>query len=291
MTAPADFSLSLSFTDLAVARGSTNALAVQTAAVSGPPVQVDVGDRLPAGVTASFLPARVVAGGNSTLTLSASSSAALVASAAFTVVATSAGAVHTLEARLSVTGTPGIPDIAVMRPAAGPVSGMVEIEVDASPATGANLSRIEVFVDGSSVGSSTSAPARILWPSAQVLDGTHALTAKATDDDGGTATTGPISLDVLNSASSDVGGKGQAGRAAPAGARPLRSRCSAFFLFAPATARSLSRFSGAGAPGFLCRHSALDQSTSPTWSRTTAPSGPRRNVVGSILTFHAFITA
>jgi uncharacterized protein (TIGR03382 family) len=81
----------------------------------------------------------------------------------------------------------------------------VEIEVHAAPASGAELARIDVFVDGGSVGSSTSSPARIVWPSAGTLDGTHALTARATDDDGGAATTAPISISVLNSASAAAG--------------------------------------------------------------------------------------
>jgi Big-like domain-containing protein len=221
VTVPADFSLILPVSDVAVLRGSTNALVVQTAAVSGSPRQLELSAiDLPAGVSATFFPATLAAGGNSTLTLAASTSARLTRGAAFSVVATSPDAVHVFDATLSVTGTPGIPGVAVTRPAAGPVSGRVEIDVDASAAAGANLSRIEVFVDGNSVGSSTSAPVRILWPSAQVLDGTHALTAKATDDDGGTATTGPIPLSVVNSASSDVGAKGPAAGGCASGGTP-----------------------------------------------------------------------
>jgi len=212
VTPASDFSLNLPVADVFVPRGSTNTVAVLTAAVSGSPAQVDLSAiGLPAGVSASFLPARVAPGIGSALTLTASPSAHLASRVAFTVVATSPDAVHTQGATLSVTGTPGIPTVAINRPGEGPVSGPVEIEVQAAPASGADLARIEVFVDGSSVGSSTSSPARIVWPSAGVLDGTHALTARATDDDGGAATTAPISISVLNSASAAGAGRGSGG--------------------------------------------------------------------------------
>jgi uncharacterized protein (TIGR03382 family) len=218
VTAPADFSLALPVTGIAVPRGSSSALAVGTAVLSGSPAQVDLSAvNLPAGVTASFLPARVAPGSSSTMTLAASASAHLTAGVTFTVRASSPDAVHTRDATLSVTGTPGIPTIAITSPAAGPVSGTVEIDVNASPAVGASLSRVEVFVDGSSVGSSTSSPAKLFWPSAQVLDGSHALTATATDDDGGAATTAPVSLGVLNSASSSAGAGPRGGGCAAGG--------------------------------------------------------------------------
>jgi len=206
VTAASDFSLNLPVADVLVPRGSANTLAVLTAAVSGSPAQVDLSAiGLPAGVTAAFLPARVAPGIGSALTLTASPSAHLASRVAFTVVASSPDAVHTQGATLSITGTPGIPTVAITRPAEGPVSGTVEIEVHAAPASGAELARIDVFVDGGSVGSSASSPARIVWPSAGTLDGTHALTARATDDDGGAATTAPISISVLNSASAAAG--------------------------------------------------------------------------------------
>jgi uncharacterized protein (TIGR03382 family) len=228
----ADFALLLPAADIAVPRGSTNAMVVETAVVSGSPQQVDLSAlNLPAGVSATFFPARVAPGASSTLTLSAATSAHLTGGTTFTVLATSADAKHDRDVSLSVTGAPGIPTVTIAKPASGRVSGMVEIGVDASPATGANLSRIEVFVDGVSVGSSSSSPARILWPSAQVLDGAHALTARATDDDGGTASTAPISLSVLNSASSAAGGSSPArGGCASSGTPPALALFGLFLL-------------------------------------------------------------
>lgn len=226
-----DFTLTLAATDIAVARGSTNTLVVQTAVLSGSPQQVDLSAvNLPAGVSASFFPASVAPGANSILTLSAARSAHLATGATFTVVASSSDAVHSHDVALSVTGAPGIPTVTIARPAAGPVSGTVEIDVNASPATGANLSRIEVFIDGNSVGSSTSSPAQIFWPSAEVLDGTHALTARATDDDGGTALTAPISLSVLNSTSSLAGGSSPARGGCASGGAPSALALLGLFL-------------------------------------------------------------
>ncbi|HEY6909800.1 MAG TPA: Ig-like domain-containing protein [Myxococcales bacterium] len=228
----ADFALNLP-AGIAVPRGSSNTMVVQTAVLAGSPQPVDLSAvGLPAGVSASFVPAHVPPGANSILTVSADTSAHLSSNGRlFTVLAGSTDAVHTRDVVLTVTGSPGVPVVAIARPAAGSVSGTVEIDVSASPATGANLAQIEVFVDGNSVGTSHTSPAQIFWPSAQVLDGTHALTARATDDDGGTATTGPIALTVLNSASSAVSGTAPAhGGCASGGVPSALALLGLFFL-------------------------------------------------------------
>ena len=56
------------------------------------------------------------------------------------------------------------------------------------------LSRVEFFANGTRIGSLTAAPFSVTWPN--VATGTYSLTAVATDADGGSATSAPVTIDV-----------------------------------------------------------------------------------------------
>ncbi|MDQ3981342.1 MAG: Ig-like domain-containing protein, partial [Actinomycetota bacterium] len=59
---------------------------------------------------------------------------------------------------------------------------------------------VELFVDGSRIGTDTSAPYEAVWDSTLVANGAHSLTAKATDDAGNVTTSAATSVTVENSA-------------------------------------------------------------------------------------------
>jgi serine protease len=104
-TPTSDFSISMTPASATVAAGSTASFTVSTAVTSGTPGTVSLSvSGLPSGVTGSFSPASVAAGGTSTLTLTAAATAAS-ATATFTVTGTATSATHTVSGSLTVTGT------------------------------------------------------------------------------------------------------------------------------------------------------------------------------------------
>ncbi|MEX0621419.1 MAG: Ig-like domain-containing protein [Candidatus Woykebacteria bacterium] len=88
------------------------------------------------------------------------------------------------------------------------VFGMVDVQINASDNSA--VEEVELFVDGSSIGTSTSATAGVYtidWDSTNVSDGTHTLVAKATDSLGnvGTSTGVTVSVDNLSNDNTFVG--------------------------------------------------------------------------------------
>lgn len=119
-----DFSMSMTPASASVAQGSSVSYTVSTSVVSGAAESLSLSvSGLPAGVTGSFSPSTVTAGGSSTLTLTASASAT-TGSKSFTVTATGASASHTASSSVNVTTTGG-GDIALTSGVAkaGSVSG------------------------------------------------------------------------------------------------------------------------------------------------------------------------
>jgi hypothetical protein len=167
---------------------------------------------LPSGVTASFSPGSVNAGQGSTLTLSASSSAAL-GPAAFTVIGTGVSATRSAAGSLSVTGATAPPTVWVTSPIEGAtVSGRLEIDATSAVAGGTTLLRIDLMVDQELVGSQTRSPAQAFWTSTLADDGPHTVTAHAVDEAGGSTVSAPVSITVRNApASSGPGGCGSGG--------------------------------------------------------------------------------
>jgi len=95
------------------------------------------------------------------------------------------------------TDTP--PTVSITNPTAGTtIAGTVNLTASANDDRG--LQHVEFFVDGVSVGKDTSSAGGWVtaWNSAGVPDGTHILTAVATDSTGQTATSAAVSVNVDN---------------------------------------------------------------------------------------------
>ena len=98
-----DFSLTLGTTSLTIARGHSATFTVDTATVgsASPTVALHI-PTLPAGVTATFSPASLTAGGSSTVTLTVSSTAATTSATSFRVYGQSSDHTHYRTAHLTV---------------------------------------------------------------------------------------------------------------------------------------------------------------------------------------------
>ncbi len=90
------------------------------------------------------------------------------------------------------------PTVNVTAPANGAtVSGTVTVTASASDAVG--VTRVEFLVDGSPVGTDTTAPYELAWNSAGVANGAHTLAARAFDAAGNQATDSDTTVTVSNS--------------------------------------------------------------------------------------------
>ncbi|HYV48249.1 MAG TPA: Ig-like domain-containing protein, partial [Myxococcaceae bacterium] len=77
------------------------------------------------------------------------------------------------------------------------VDGAVHLTATGSAASGTTLTRLEIFVDGTSLANSATSPLPADWDTKDLANGsTHVLTATATDATGNTATTAPINVTV-----------------------------------------------------------------------------------------------
>jgi len=102
-----DFSISLGSSSASVTQGGTASVTVHTAVSSGSAQSVALSvSGLPSGVTGSFSPASVTAGGSATLTLTASASATTGVST-FTVKGTATSGSHTAAGSLTVNSSGG----------------------------------------------------------------------------------------------------------------------------------------------------------------------------------------
>ena len=107
----------------------------------------------------------------------------------------------TLRPKLAVTYTDGsqatAPTVAVSKPKAGElVRGTVTITAGAFDDR--RVDSVQFFVDGNSLGTDTSEPFSVSWNSAGVANGSHSLTARATDDAGNQTTSAAVSVSVAN---------------------------------------------------------------------------------------------
>lgn len=92
-------------------------------------------------------------------------------------------------------GTP--PLVALTAPADGAiVSGLVPLTANASDASG--IARVEFLVDGTVIGSDTSAPYAITWDSRSLPNGARTLRARAVDANGNSALSDPRTVQVAN---------------------------------------------------------------------------------------------
>jgi hypothetical protein len=91
------------------------------------------------------------------------------------------------------------PTVSVTSPADGAgVSGSVTVTATATAGGASTLSKLELFIDGVSLGSASTSPASLTWETTKVANGAHAITAVATDADGQTATSGAHNVKVNN---------------------------------------------------------------------------------------------
>ena len=89
------------------------------------------------------------------------------------------------------------PSVAIASPAAGVVSGIVPVSVNA--ADGVGVVRVEVYVGGTLLASDTSAPWSFSWDTTKIANGTYNLTAKAYDAAGNATMSQPVAVTVSNS--------------------------------------------------------------------------------------------
>ncbi|HEV8462613.1 MAG TPA: chitobiase/beta-hexosaminidase C-terminal domain-containing protein [Gaiellaceae bacterium] len=97
--------------------------------------------------------------------------------------------------QVQIDGT--APTVSLTAPAANSLAaGQVTLSANASDNVG--VSKVDFLVDGTVVGTATSAPFSYSWASGSVSDGVHTIAARATDTAGNTATTGTINVTTTN---------------------------------------------------------------------------------------------
>jgi subtilisin-like proprotein convertase family protein len=194
-----DFNVTVTPTSRTVAAGATTTYTVNTAVLSGAAQSVALSvSGLPAGVTGSFSPTSVTAGGSSTLTLTAAATAGAT-TAQFTITGTGASATHTASASVTVTNANAAPTVSITAPANGAtVSGTaVAVTATAADSDGTVASVKFDLPDGTSV-TDTSAPFSTTWNSTAVADGGgYVIRATATDNLGAASTTS-VTVTVAN---------------------------------------------------------------------------------------------
>ncbi len=97
-----------------------------------------------------------------------------------------------------VSGTPidNPPAVSLTAPTAGNVSGNVTLSANSSDDNG--VSKVEFLVDGTVVNTDTTSPYSFVWNSLTVANGTHTITARATDTINQQTTSTGVSVSVLN---------------------------------------------------------------------------------------------
>jgi len=93
------------------------------------------------------------------------------------------------------------PTVAITAPANGAtVSGTVTVSAAASSSVG--IANVQFMLDGANVGTAlTASPYQISWDTATAANGSHSLTAAATDTAGNSVTSSPVTVTVSNSSS------------------------------------------------------------------------------------------
>ena len=111
----------------------------------------------------------------------------------------------TLRPKLSLTYTETTsasvaPRVNVSKPRPGELVKGSSVELAAVAWDDRRVESVQFLVDGNSVGTDTSEPFSINWNSTTIANGSHNLTAKATDDAGNQTTSSAVSVTVGNSA-------------------------------------------------------------------------------------------
>jgi hypothetical protein len=101
-------------------------------------------------------------------------------------------------AAVSVTVDNTLPSVSITSPAGGTVSGTIPVSGTASDTNG--VANVQFRVDGLAIGASDpTAPYSVSWTTSSVANGSHVLTAVATDMAGNQATSADVTVTVSNS--------------------------------------------------------------------------------------------
>src|SRR5713101_4560016 len=205
-----DFIAALDRAAVVIGAAGTTTLQVATSVVAGTAETVTFSAaRLPLGVTATFEPASVAAGGSSTLRLSGSPFLQ-AGQTIIRVIAASASASHRLTARVRSVAAP-IARI-TWPPRLTNLSGKAPIVATAAASNGIVLASLELYVDEHKVQMVTrpESPAVLDWDTRGVDDGPHELSVRATDAIGTQGNSAGVEVWVDNKGvcgcSSDGGG-------------------------------------------------------------------------------------
>ena len=117
-----------------------------------------------------------------------------------TAVATSTnGITQSVSRQVRVLGSNTPPTISVTQPSPGAVltsPATINLAVNVSdPDIGGSIKLVEYFANGNAIGATTVPPFGLTWTN--VAPGIHTLTARATDDRGGTTTSNPVAVTVV----------------------------------------------------------------------------------------------
>src|SRR5204863_2532024 len=117
-----------------------------------------------------------------------------------TAVARDAAGNSTTSAGVSVTVDNTAPSVSVTAPAAGSKVSL-PVRRSADPSDNVGVTGVQFYVDGNAVGSVvTAAPYSYSWDTTKLGDGSHTLTASASDAAGNSTTSAAVSVTVNNAA-------------------------------------------------------------------------------------------
>jgi len=194
-----DFSITVSPTSQTVNAGASTTYTINTAVTSGVAQTINLSaSGLPAGVTASFNPATVTAGGSSTLTLTVAATAA-AGTTQFTITGTGTSATHSVNASVTVVNNANnqAPTVTITSPTNGStVRRGITVAATATDADGTVVSVRFDLPDGTSV-TDTAAPFSTTFNTRRVANGSAVFKATATDNQGATSTAS-VTVTVAN---------------------------------------------------------------------------------------------
>jgi hypothetical protein len=93
---------------------------------------------------------------------------------------------------------PTPPTVSLTAPLAGASVSGTSVTLSANASDNVAVANVQFKVDGSSVGQATTSPYSISWNSKTVSNGSHTITAVATDSSGNSTTSSPVSVTVTN---------------------------------------------------------------------------------------------
>jgi subtilisin-like proprotein convertase family protein len=190
-----------------VAAGASTTYMINTALQSGTAETIVLSvSRLPAGVTGTFSPASVLAGVNSTLTVSVPATAGASATQ-FTITGTGTATSTTYMTSASLTVTNNQPpSVSITSPTSGStVSGTITVSANATDANG-TVASVKFDLPNATSVTDTTAPFSTSFDTRLVSDGSQVFCATATDNLGATSTRGCVTVTVSNGTMNCING-------------------------------------------------------------------------------------